>query len=481
MGKKKKTNYSGIGGQAVIEGIMMRNQDKYSLACRKPDGEIEVTVNEIENSKSRKAINKIPFIRGIFAFVDSLSLGMDTLSASAEYFGGDEEETAFDRFLAKLFGKNAEKIVMGFTMVISLLLGIGIFILLPYFVSSLIEKYLFYAPLVAVVEGLMRLVIFIIYMAAISLMKDMRRVYMYHGAEHKCINCIERGKPLTVGNVMRSSRKHRRCGTSFLVLIMVITIILFFFIRIENGWDIGFIVIPAKLLKVGLRLLMIPVIAGISYEFLRLAGKYDNWFTRVISAPGMLLQSLTTREPDKEMAEVAIRAVEAVFDWKAYLKENFNYVDDDEEENNETSEEENTSAEPSIEADAEVEDPEKTKVLDTEEVEKALDESNSDDSNTVETITSDDEKQDENQDENQEVQETVNETQDSENVSQEETEEQTEEIVSEQATDTVEIQPEDLVKEEAVDDDEDEEDDDEEDDFDLDEILRMLDEQEGKK
>ena len=309
MSKKKKTNYSGIGGQAVIEGIMMRNEDKYSLACRRPDGEIVVTVSDIKQSETNKKIKKIPFVRGIFSFVDSLSLGMDTLSASAEYFG-EEEETGFDRFLAKIFGKNAEKVVMGFTMVLSMLLAIGIFLMLPYALSEILEKWLHYRALVAVAEGVIRLVIFLLYLLLVSLMKDMRRVFMYHGAEHKCINCIERGKPLTVGNVKRSSRKHRRCGTSFLVLIMVITIILFFFIRVES-----------PVLKVLIRLAMIPVISGISYEFLRLAGKYDNFFTRLISAPGLWLQSLTTREPDKEMCEVAIKAVEAVFDWKTYVEE----------------------------------------------------------------------------------------------------------------------------------------------------------------
>ena len=319
MSKKKKTNYSGIGGQAVIEGIMMRNEDKYSLACRRPDGEIVVTVSDIKQSETNKKIKKIPFVRGIFSFVDSLSLGMDTLSASAEYFG-EEEETGFDRFLAKIFGKNAEKVVMGFTMVLSMLLAIGIFLMLPYALSEILEKWLHYRALVAVAEGVIRLVIFLLYLLLVSLMKDMRRVFMYHGAEHKCINCIERGKPLTVGNVKRSSRKHRRCGTSFLVLIMVITIILFFFIRVES-----------PVLKVLIRLAMIPVISGISYEFLRLAGKYDNFFTRLISAPGLWLQSLTTREPDKEMCEVAIKAVEAVFDWRAYLKENFGYEEETDE------------------------------------------------------------------------------------------------------------------------------------------------------
>ena len=326
MSKKKKTCYSGIGGQAVMEGIMMRNKDRYAVAVRTPDKNIELHVASCEQSESWT--RKVPFIRGVFNFVDSLTLGMETLTYSASFYDEDEEETGFDRFMGKLFGAKAEKAMMGITMIISIVIAVAIFMVLPYFVASFLEKYLSNPSLIAIVEGLLRVIIFVVYVLLISLMKDIRRVFMYHGAEHKCINCIESGKPLTVRNIMKSSRFHRRCGTSFLLIVMVVSIICFFFVRVDN-----------MALRLILRIALVPVIAGISYEILRLAGRFDNWFIRLISAPGMWLQRITTKEPDKDMVEVAIKAVEAVFDWKAYLKENFDYeeaeddwLDEDEEE-----------------------------------------------------------------------------------------------------------------------------------------------------
>lgn len=349
MGKKKKSCYSGIGGQAVMEGIMMRNKDRYAVAVRKPDKNIELHVANCEESQNWT--RKVPFVRGVFQFADSLTMGMKTLSFSAQFFEEEEEETGFDRFMGKIFGSKAEKVIMGGIMVISLFLALAIFMILPYFIVSLLEKYLSNPSLIAIAEGLLRVFIFVIYVLLISLMKDIRRVFMYHGAEHKCINCIEQGKELNVRNVMHSSRFHRRCGTSFLLIVMVISIILFFFIRVDS-----------MVLKVVLRVLLIPVIAGISYEVLKLAGKYDNWFIRLISAPGMWLQRLTTKEPEKDMVEVAIKAVEAVFDWKAYLKENFDYevaetedwLDDDEPDDEDT-ENSNVKEEVSDEVDGEKE------------------------------------------------------------------------------------------------------------------------------
>ena len=319
MGKKKKTCYSGIGGQAVMEGIMMRNKNRYAVAVRKPDKNIEIHVAGYEQSESWT--RKVPFVRGIFNFIDSLKLGMETLTFSASFYEEDEEETGFDRFMGKIFGAKAEKAMMGITMIVSLIVALAIFMVLPYFVASLLEKYLSNPSLIVIIEGILRVVIFVVYVLLISLMKDIRRVFMYHGAEHKCINCIESGKPLNVQNIKKSSRLHRRCGTSFLLIVMVISIICFFFIRVDN-----------MVLRLVLRIVLIPVIAGISYEVLRLAGKFDNWLVKVISAPGMLLQRLTTKEPDEDMIEVAIKAVEAVFDWKEYLKENFEYeaVEEDE-------------------------------------------------------------------------------------------------------------------------------------------------------
>lgn len=316
---KKKSCYSGIGGQAVMEGIMMRNKDRYAVAVRKPDQNIELHVAGYEQSESWT--RKVPFVRGVFNFIDSLTLGMQTLTFSASFYEEDEEETGFDRFMGKIFGAKAEKVMMIITVIFSIVLALAIFMILPYFVASLLEKYLSNPSLIAIIEGLLRVIIFVVYVLLISLMKDIRRVFMYHGAEHKCINCIESGKPLNVKNIMKSSRFHRRCGTSFLLIVMVISIICFFFIRVDN-----------MALKLVLRVALIPVIAGISYEVLRLAGKFDNWFIRLISAPGMWLQRITTKEPDKDMVEVAIKAVEAVFDWKTYLKESFNYEPADDEE-----------------------------------------------------------------------------------------------------------------------------------------------------
>ncbi len=313
MKRKKICGSSGIGGQAVLEGVMMKNKDDYAVAVRKPDGEIEVEVEIFRGLLHDSSLTKIPFIRGVFNFVDSLRLGVKTLNYSASFYEDEEAgETKLDKALNKISGGRAENILMGITTVISILLAVGIFILLPYYLSSLLSGYVRNASLLAIIEGAIRIVIFLAYVVGISMMKDIHRLYQYHGAEHKCINCIEKGHALTVKNVMRSSRIHKRCGTSFLFFVMFVSIILFFFIRVPN-----------PVLKVALRIALIPVIAGISYEIIRLAGRSDNIFIQIISAPGMMLQRLTTKEPDEGMVEVAMCSVEAVFDWRAYLKENF--------------------------------------------------------------------------------------------------------------------------------------------------------------
>lgn len=316
--KKKKTKcYSGIGGQAVLEGVMMKNKDRYAVAVRKSDGQIEVMAEDYEGIRGAKKVSGIPFLRGVFNFVDSLVLGMKTLTWSAGFFEEEEsgkEESEVDRKFDKAVGDSGEKLVMGATVLFSIVMAVAIFIALPYFLSLLLSSYVRNASLLAIFEGILRILIFVGYVAAISAMKDIRRVYMYHGAEHKCINCIERGRELTVKNVRKSSRLHKRCGTSFLLFVMVVSVILFMFIRVDN---------PA--LRLVLRLALVPVIAGVSYEIIRLAGRTDNALIRIISAPGMWLQRLTTREPDDSMIEVAIASVEAVFDWKAYLKETFGY------------------------------------------------------------------------------------------------------------------------------------------------------------
>ena len=309
--KNKKCVYSGIGGQAVLEGVMMRNKNKYAVAVRKPDGKIEVDTREL-NYDPKSLLRRIPFIRGIIVFADSLSLGMNIISYSASFYEEEEEETGFDRALKKIFGKRADDVVMGFTILCSVIMAIALFMLLPYGVSELLKRYVVSEGLVLLTEGILRMLVFIIYVAAIALMKDIKRLYQYHGAEHKCINCIESGRPLTVKNVKRTSRFHKRCGTSFLLLVVIIGIVLCFFIRT----DIIFF-------RILYRLLMIPVVAGIAYELLRASGRKDNIFLNIVSAPGLWLQRITTKEPDDEMIEVAIASVEAVFDWRKFEKKHF--------------------------------------------------------------------------------------------------------------------------------------------------------------
>ena len=308
---------SGIGGQAVMEGIMMRNGSEYSVAVRKENGEIEVKKETYKGVGSKCKLFRLPFIRGIFSFVDSLVLGMKSLNYSASLFmedGEEEEEPGrFEKWLQKKFGDKAEKVIMDLTMVISIILAMGIFMVFPTWVSTLMKPLLGNGIWMALFEGVLRIAIFIAYVGLISLMPDIKRTYMYHGAEHKCINCIEHGMPLTVENVMKSSKEHKRCGTSFLLIVMVISILFFLVIRPETLW-----------LRLVSRILLIPVIAGVSVEFLRLDGNSDNPVVNLLSKPGLMLQGLTTKEPDEKMAEVAICAVEAVFDWKAYEEANFN-------------------------------------------------------------------------------------------------------------------------------------------------------------
>lgn len=307
--KKKKICYSGIGGQAVLEGIMMKNKDKYSVAVRTPDGDIDVTVEEYESFAPSKALTQIPFIRGVFNFIDSLILGIRTLNYSAQFYEEEEDTHKKDKILDRIFKDNTEKVLSYATVIISVAIAIGLFVLLPYYLSQLLSRYIVSDTAVAALEGVLRVLIFVGYIVLISCMKDIRRVFMYHGAEHKCINCIENGMELTVDNVRRSSREHKRCGTSFLFFVVFISVILFIFIRVDE-----------PVARIAIRLLLIPVIASISYEIIRLAGRSNNIFVRILSAPGMWLQRLTTREPDDHMIEVGIAAVDAVFDWKEYLK-----------------------------------------------------------------------------------------------------------------------------------------------------------------
>lgn len=303
---------SGIGGQAVIEGVMMKNGSQYAVAVRKPDQEIDVKVTDYKSAVKAELLTKIPFIRGIFNFIDSFVLGMKTLTYSASFYEDDEEPTKADRILEKLFGDKGEKVIMGCTMCLSVVLAIAIFMVLPYYIAGLLKTVIVSDALLALAEGVVRILLFLLYITLISRMKDIQRVFMYHGAEHKCINCVEQGLDLTVENVMKSSKQHKRCGTSFLLIVMVVSVIFYIFIRVDSPvW------------RVLLRILLVPLIAGVSYEFIRLAGSSRNRVVESLSKPGMLLQNLTTREPDESMVAVAIASVEAVFDWKAYQEENF--------------------------------------------------------------------------------------------------------------------------------------------------------------
>ena len=316
---RRKSRYSGIGGQAVLEGVMMKNKEKYAVAVRKPDGEIEVEVETYQGLAHGSKFKELPFIRGIFNFLDSLILGTRALNYSASFYEEEEgKETKFDKAMDKMSGGNGEKLLSGIVTVISIMLAVVIFIVLPYFISSLFESFIRNRSLMAIIEGVIRIALFLLYVWGISAMKDIRRLYQYHGAEHKCINCIEKGRPLTVHNVMHSSRLHKRCGTSFIFFVMLVSIVLFFFIQVDNVAE-----------KVIFRILLMPVVAGISYEIIRLAGRTDNIFIKILSAPGMWIQRMTTKEPDESMAEVAIASVEAVFDWKKYLQDTFGYEVDE--------------------------------------------------------------------------------------------------------------------------------------------------------
>ena len=315
---------SGIGGQAVLEGIMMRNGGKYAVAVRKPDKEIIIDVKEHVGLTEKYKFLNVPFIRGVFKFAESLSIGIKTLTYSAEFFDDEEEEnikenTSDEKSEKKEINPKLESFLMGLTVCFSVLFSVGLFIVLPFLIGEFFRKIVGIESntVIAIFEGFARISIFILYLVLISKMKDIQRTFMYHGAEHKCINCIEHGMDLNLENVKKSSRLHKRCGTSFLLFVVVISIISFIIVsaiipEASSGW-----------LKLVVRLALIPVIAGISFEILRLAGNSDGKIIGLLSKPGMWLQQLTTIEPEDDMIEVGIASVEAIFDWKKYLVDNF--------------------------------------------------------------------------------------------------------------------------------------------------------------
>ena len=306
--------YSGIGGPAVIEGIMMRNGDRYSVAVRKPDGEIAVEVTERVPLTSRYKIASLPFIRGSFSFAESLIVGMKTLMFSASFYEDDEGEEPgkFEQWLEKTFGDKLDKLIMTVSLVLSVIIAMVVFMWLPLAIAGVLKKLIVSDTLIALLEGLIRVMIFIIYIKLISKTEDIRRTFMYHGAEHKCINCIEHGMELNVDNVAVSSKEHKRCGTSFIVIVMIISILFFMVVRFDS-----------PIYRLLSRIVLLPVIAGVSYEFLRIAGRSESKLVDILSRPGMWMQGLTTYEPDDSMIEVAIAAVNAIFDWRAYQKEEF--------------------------------------------------------------------------------------------------------------------------------------------------------------
>ena len=299
-----------IGGQAVIEGIMMKNMDRYAVSVRKPDGKIETKVEECVSFAEKHPLFKLPILRGMVNFLESMVIGMQTLNYSASFYEDEEEQTEekTEQFLEKFLGEKAEKVIMGIVLVFSLAISIGLFMILPYIASEAAGKLIHNEYGILLMEGVIRIVIFLGYIVLISQMEDIKRVFMYHGAEHKTINCLEAGVELTTENVDNYSRLHKRCGTSFIFIVMIISMVFFFFIRVDTIW-----------LRIVLRLLFLPLVAGVSYEFIRLAGSSDHPLVQIFSKPGLALQKLTTKEPDHSMIEVAIASVEGVFDWREYL------------------------------------------------------------------------------------------------------------------------------------------------------------------
>lgn len=315
--------YSGIGGQAVLEGVMMKNENEYSVAVRKPDGEIEVKKEACKSLRDNNKIANLPIVRGVVTFVESLIMGMQTLNYSASFY--DEEETEKEDDTKK---ETKENLLMGLLIVVAIVLAIGIFVIVPFLVSETLRRPIRSPQLRGLIEGIIRVALFLLYVKLISLMKDIKRVFMYHGAEHKTINCVEHGEQLNVENVRKQTTEHKRCGTSFLLIVMFVSILFFMFIVVGNMW-----------LRMLLRILLIPVIAGLSYEFIRFAGKHDNKIVNILSKPGLLLQKLTTAEPTDDMIEVAIASVEAVFDWREFIANIDDEMENDEADEDEVDEE----------------------------------------------------------------------------------------------------------------------------------------------
>ena len=292
-----------VGGQAVIEGVMMQSKHKRAIAVRKSNGEIEIKKNKIKSWVSDKNIDKIPFVRGSFILIETMLEGVKSLNFASEFFLEEEEEDAIDKFFKKVFKDKANDMIMGFTMILALLLSVGMFIVIPTAIGGLFSKIISNKIILNLLEGIIRIAILFGYMFIISRNKDIQRVFQYHGAEHMSIYCYENDLELTVENARKFTRLHPRCGTNFLFIVMSTSIILFSFF----GW-------PNPLVRIVMRIICIPIVAGISYEIIRFLGKYNNKFTKIVAYPGMMLQNLTTQNPDDEQLEVAIAALKAVVD-----------------------------------------------------------------------------------------------------------------------------------------------------------------------
>lgn len=296
-----------VGGQAVIEGVMMKKKSAYAVAIRKPDKEIIIDKKEFKSFAEKVKLFKLPILRGMLAFVESLIIGMRILTYSAEFFeveeDKDKEPGKVDKFLDKIFGDKLDSVVIGFSVILSIGLAMGLFVLLPLFISQLLEDFLPNPSLINLVDGVVRVIIFLTYLKIISLMKDIQRVFQYHGAEHKSINCLEHEEELTVENIKKHSRLHKRCGTNFLLIVVMMSILVLMIIDVRTFW-----------LRLGVRLLCLPLIAGLSYEIIKWLGRSESKIARMIAVPGLWLQNLTTREPDDSQIEVAIAALKEVLE-----------------------------------------------------------------------------------------------------------------------------------------------------------------------
>lgn len=292
-----------VGGQAVIEGVMMQNKTKRAIAVRKSDGNIELDKKNIKSWVRDKNIDKVPFVRGAFMLIDSMVEGIKSLNFSSQFFLEEEEESKFDEFIRKIFKDKATNVMIYISLFISIIISMGLFVFVPTMVGGIFKSVVDNTIILHLVEGVIRITILLLYLYFISKVEDIKRVFEYHGAEHKTIHCYESGLDLTVENARKFTTLHPRCGTNFLFIVMIISIIVFSF----SGW-------PNLVMRVITRLLCMPIVAGIAYEIIRFFGKFDNITTKIFSYPGLMLQKITTREPDDRQLEVAITALRAVLD-----------------------------------------------------------------------------------------------------------------------------------------------------------------------